>query len=224
METFHGYPVRHFHVPIGGRMFDILSPADHEALLEHPDVVARFAADEYMPYWATLWPAALVLADEVALWAPPAVDDGRVQVVEIGAGLGLVGLVALWRGWRVLISDYDEHALAFIQENARRNELPAPETRYIDWRERHAELQPTWILAADVLYERRHLEPVAQFVAQHLAPDGTALISDANRSTADAFPELAQRAGLTVTVHQCPEAELPGGLSKRGRVFRLQRA
>lgn len=221
MERFRGYPVRCERVAVGGRTFEVCMPTDCDALLDDPRTEARFERDEYMPYWATLWPAAFVLADAVANW--PRVDSAATAptALELGCGLGLVGLIAAERGCRVIVSDYDEDAVAFAAENARLNGVPAPEARFIDWRKTYPDLSLDRILAADVLYEARHLEPVAQFVRQHLRPDGFALISDAHRSTADAFEDVARECGLAVT---CTSAERPGtkaGVPIRARIFQL---
>lgn len=223
MEQWRGYPVQVEQVHVGGRVYALLVPANSAVLLDDPAVVARFAADEYMPYWAALWPGALLLADVVAAWgpAPPA---GAPSVLELGAGLGLVGLVAAELGFSVTVSDYDEDALAFARENARRNGVAAPATRHVDWRQTYDDLRPDRILAADVLYEARNLEPIARFIRNHLAPGGFALLSDANRSTADPLPRIAAGFGLAVEV---TTVERPGedpARPGRGRIFHLWRA
>ena len=87
-----------------------------------------------------------------------------MTALELGCGLGLVGLVAAGLGWRVVVSDYDEDALAFALENARRAGVVV-ETRVVDWRRSYPELRVGRILGADVLYEARNLEPVARLFA-----------------------------------------------------------
>jgi 2-polyprenyl-3-methyl-5-hydroxy-6-metoxy-1,4-benzoquinol methylase len=168
-----------------------------------------------------LWPAALVLAEVVAGWPVADVADPP-SVLELGCGLGLVGLVAASRGYRVTISDYDEDALAFAQANAAINHLPPPAARIIDWRQTYADLRPDRILAADVLYEARNLQPIAEFVRRHLQADGFALVSDANRSTADAFERTARTSGLAVTV--APAEGLPDeqGIPIHARIYHLR--
>ena len=52
-------------VIVGGREFLIEKPSGSDDLLDHPSVRAAFAADEYLPYWADLWPAARMLAKAV---------------------------------------------------------------------------------------------------------------------------------------------------------------
>jgi predicted nicotinamide N-methyase len=44
-------------------------------------------------------------------------------VLEVGAGLGLAGLALAQAGFRVVITDYDEDALAFVRASAERNGL-----------------------------------------------------------------------------------------------------
>lgn len=221
MERFRGYRVRVERIVVGGRPVEVLAPFDCEALLSDPQVEARFALDKYMPYWATLWPGALLLADAVAAWGPMEPDAQPPSVLELGGGLGLVGLVAARLGYPVTVSDYDEDALAFVRESARRSGLQALTTRYLDWRTTHDDLRVDRIVAADVLYEARNLQPIAAFISQHLKPDGFALISDANRSTADPFEEIARSAGLSVEVAQVERAG-EGNKPVQGRIFHLR--
>ncbi len=219
MEPVRGYPVRVKRVAVGGRSFELLLLADSDALLDNPRVTARFDQDGYMPYWSTLWPAALLLADVVADWDPVSPGTEPPQVLELGCGVGLVGLVAATRGYRVTLCDYDEDALAFAELNAGRNGVPPPQTRLVDWRQDYDDLHPNRIVAADVLYEARSLEPIARFVARHLHADGFALIADANRSTADPFEAAARQCGLHVAVMPVERRDPESGNVVQGRIF-----
>lgn len=198
-DVLAGYPVRSRPIPVAGRTYSLLGPANFEALIDDPRVAARFQRDEYMPYWAEFWPACLPLAELVAAWGP-ADPAAPPRVLEFGCGLGLVGLVAAGLGYQVTMSDYDDDALDFVRESARRNEIALPETRYLDWRERYPELQFDRIVAAEVLYEKRNLEPIAAFIAAHLAPGGLAVLCDRNRATADPFSDVAALHDLRVRV------------------------
>src|SRR5436309_565595 len=78
------------HVLVEGRDFLIVRPAASDKLLDNPTVREAFAADEYMPYWADLWPAARMLAKVILRepWpAPP--PGGKLHALEVGCGLGL---------------------------------------------------------------------------------------------------------------------------------------
>lgn len=217
-----GYPVKRRTLAVAGRNYHLLGPANFEQLIDDPVVAARFAEDEFLPYWAEFWPAALLLAEQIASW-PPVTSDPPPGVLEIGCGLGLPTLVALARGYAVVASDYDADALAFVAESARLNGLAPPALRFVDWRLRYDELRFDRIVAAEILYERRSLAAIAEFIRYHLRPAGEALIVDNNRPTADEFPALARAAGLCVRV-EALELRDGDGAPLRGRASRLTHA
>lgn len=200
LEILSGHPVKRRTVELAGRSFGLAGPANYESLIDDPAVVQRFAKDEYLPYWAEFWPACVRLAEEVARWAAPRPGHPRLTVLEMGCGLGLCSLVAAWRGHRVIASDYEPQALEFVRFSAELNALPCPELRVVDWRQSYADLRADRIIAAEVLYERRGLAPIARFIAAHLEPAGSALICDAHRQPADGFAEIARSAGLAAAV------------------------
>jgi 2-polyprenyl-3-methyl-5-hydroxy-6-metoxy-1,4-benzoquinol methylase len=222
VERFRGYPVKCRRAEVAGRVLEVLGPTDYEGLLDDPEVIARFEQDEYLPYWAEFWPAALVLADAVAVWDPGEADRGHLRLLELGCGLGVVSLVALQRGYAVTASDYDEDALAFVAESARRNSFSNLVTRHIDWRESYPDLRFDRIVAAEVLYEARSLRPIAEFISRHLSPQGLALICDANRPTADGFPQVAGQVGLTVEQQAHARPDDLGNPAVRARLFRVR--
>jgi predicted nicotinamide N-methyase len=134
----------------------LLRPVSPDALLDEE----AFARDEFLPYWAELWPAATALAA-----ALPAVAG--LRVVELGCGLGLPSLVAAARGAEVTATDWAAEAVELLRENAARNGL-AVHAEVRDWREPWPE-RFDLALAADVLYERRNVEPLLERLRE-LAP------------------------------------------------------
>jgi predicted nicotinamide N-methyase len=140
-------------------------PVSPEALIDE----AAFADDEFLPYWAELWPAATALAEALP-------DVRGLRVVELGCGLGVPSLVAAARGARVTATDWAEDAIELLRANAGRNGLSlVAEVR--DWRLPWAD-RFDLALAADVLYERRNVEPVLERLSE-LAPE--ALVGLAGR-------------------------------------------
>src|SRR5205814_4366642 len=97
----------------GGVELALSRPGDPEALLDEDE----FARDEFMPYWAELWPAGLALARALPLRL-----DG-LRVVELGCGLGIPSLVAAARGARVTAIDWAADAIALLHTNAAANGL-----------------------------------------------------------------------------------------------------
>jgi predicted nicotinamide N-methyase len=152
-------------VRIGDLELDLLRPESPETLIDED----AFAADEFLPYWAELWPAALALAE-----ALPAVEGRRV--VELGCGLGVPALIAAALGAEVTAVDWAPDAVELLRRNAERNGL-ALRAEVRDWREPWAE-RFDLALAADVLYEQRNVGPVLARLRE-LAP--VALVGLAGR-------------------------------------------
>lgn len=186
------FPVRETTVFSSEPQLRLLRVADTEALLRQL-TEKDFGPDERMPYWADLWPSALFLARLLR-------ESGSLrgqQVVELGAGLGLVAVTAAQLGAQVTATDYFEDAVRFMEANAALNGVSL-EARCMDWRHLPAGLEAQQVLAADVLYESRMVQPVAEAIAQLLVPGGTARITDPLRSPADSFAAALRAAGLLV--------------------------
>jgi predicted nicotinamide N-methyase len=134
---------------LAGRTLTLLRPPNAEELIDE----AAFAVDEFLPYWAELWPSGVALAELVA-----ARDLSDRCVLELGAGLGLPSLAAALRGADVLATDWAEDAVALLAANAMRNGI-ALRAEVVRWDEAER-LGGDWdlVLAADVLYEQRNAE------------------------------------------------------------------
>src|SRR5262245_18866809 len=210
-------------VIIDGRTFVIHRPSQSDKLLDHPAIAQAFAADEYMPYWPDIWPAARMLA-KVVLREPwpgslPVTGD-RLEVLEVGCGLGLPGVAALARGLRVMFSDYDETAVGFAANNARANGFSDFRTRVVDWRNPPADLRVPVVLASDVTYEVRIVEPLVGFLKAGLVPGGVCLLTDQDRTPAPHLRERLAAAGLPYTTQMVRAGE-PGGERYKGTLYRI---
>ncbi|HVW88700.1 MAG TPA: methyltransferase domain-containing protein [Gaiellaceae bacterium] len=165
-------------VEVAGVRLELLRPSSPEALIDEQ----AFARDEFLPYWAELWPAASALAEALS-------DVRGLRVVELGCGLGLTSLVAAAKGAEVTAADWAEDAIELLRRNAERNGI-ALRAEVRDWREPWPE-RFDLALAADVLYERRNVEPLLERLAE-LAP--AAYVGLANRPYEREFLRLAPRA------------------------------
>src|SRR3954447_14592007 len=161
-------------VAVAGLELSLLRPPDAAALIDEE----QFEVEEFLPYWAELWPAGTALAE-----ALPADLRGR-RVVELGCGLGLPSLVAAARGARVLATDWATKALELLELNAQRNglSLDVADARWDD----PQRFGSGWdlVLAADVLYEHRN---VPQLLALLERLDGEILLAEPGRPPAESF-------------------------------------
>lgn len=138
------------------------------------------------PYWAALWSAATPTAEAV-MDAPWPADT---RILELGCGVGLVGLAALARGWRVTFSDYTPQALSVALHNARQNGYPHAESMVIDWHDPPV-LSYDVLLASDVLYQRQSHGPLLRTIDRLLSPRGVCWIGDPGRYVARDFLHAA---------------------------------
>ncbi len=182
-------------LPRSGQTFHIVQPGDIDRLLD----LAQEDPEEQLPYWAELWPSGLALAD--ALLLDPAALAGA-EVLELGCGLGVTAASALLVGARLLATDYSEEALLLTRWNCQRNVGREPDVLRFNWRkpteEFFARLDPTGvpvILAADVLYEGRDVEPLLALIDRILRPGGTLWVAEPGRLTAAQFVERLRSAG-----------------------------
>ncbi len=192
-------------VPIAGRDLRLLRPRDAEALLDE----GAFEREEFMPYWAELWPSSLALARTIA---------GRAlrgaRTLELGCGLGLPSIAAAIAGGRVLATDWSAEAVAMTAANAERNDA-AVETLVCSWTAPELLLaRAPWdlVLASDVLYEARNGDVLLELLPR-LGPE--VWLADPGRTTAAPFLEAA---ASDWEIRSQPAAGLP-----QGAVHRLRR-
>jgi predicted nicotinamide N-methyase len=218
-------PVAETAIAVAGHTIKLIRPAAPDQLLDDPEVARRNRHDDYMPYWAYLWPAAYLLGDLVAREPWPALNakQGSGEVLEIGCGLGLPGLVALAQSLCVRFTDYDQTPLDFVERSAALNGFDRTRfsTQRLDWRELPDE-QFAVILGADVIYESRLVPLVAGLLVRLLAPDGLALIASPHRVAARAFPDALKAVGLSFRVDSATARSEDGQLIE-GVIYRVTR-
>jgi predicted nicotinamide N-methyase len=170
-------------VPLHGRDLRVLRPRDSEALLSEE----AFAREEYLPYWAELWPSALALARAIS---------GRAlrgaRTLELGCGLGLPSIAAALAGGRVLATDWSPEAIAITRRNAERNGAHL-DTLVCSWTDPAPLLQQSpWdlVLASDVLYEARNADALLELLPR-LGPE--VWLSEPGRPPAERFFERAAK-------------------------------
>ncbi len=204
-------------VLIDGHPFQIERPGDSDRLFEHPAIRSALATAEYLPCWADLWPASRMLAKAVLRepWPP------SLTALELGCGLGLPGIAALARGLRVVFSDCDLTALRVARKNAELNGYSNFELLPLDWRCPPEGLTVPVLLASDLVYERRHVEPLAAAIAKLLAPDGICLLTDQDRPPAEYLREELLANALTFTMELMRAGE-PGSRRFKGTLYKIR--
>ena len=171
-------------VALRGHELVIMRPRDSEALLDE----AAFEHEEFLPYWAELWPSSLALARAVERRS-----FRGAGVLELGCGLAIPSIVAALGGARVLATDWSPAAVELAAQNAARNSAVL-ETAVVSWAEpgRLLERAPwSLVLASDVLYERRNVELLLELLPRLADHRTELLLAEPGRPPAKAFFEAA---------------------------------
>ena len=181
-------------LPHCGRRLTVLRPTNIDLLLDG----AADDPEQQLPYWAEVWPSGLALAD--AIFTKPEMVRGR-RVLELGCGLGITAAAALLAGSELVAADYAPEALLLCRYNTRRNAGREPATLRLNWRRPDPQvfaIAPGGfqvVLAADVLYEQRDVEPLLALVDRLVAPTGCLWLAEPGRAPARAFIDRARGAG-----------------------------
>jgi predicted nicotinamide N-methyase len=196
-----GYPTRTLALAFGAVRVNLLvvkrleDYVDAEALLRDPDAPEP-------PYWAHLWTGSRALARLLATQ----VDCAGRRIVEIGCGLGLVGMVAARRGARVTLIDTVHDGLRFAQANAALNGCRVNVVQ-ADVRCAGVRGPFDYALAADVTYDPVLQIAVADFLAAHLTAGGRAWCAESVRTFDQGFRRACEQRGLAVTEREVREPD-----------------
>lgn len=207
-------------VLVEGQSFLIERPTDSDKLLDDPAILEANVKDDYMPYWADIWPAARMMAKAI-LREPWENFSLPLEALELGCGLGVAGLAALKRGLKVIFSDYDMTALKFAEQNAKLNGFTSYRTLPLDWRCPPEDLKVPIIIAADLTYELRNIDPLLALIKKVLLPGGICLLTDPDRTPAPTLRQRLDQEGFDYTT-QFIRAGEPGGQRVKGTLYRIR--
>jgi SAM-dependent methyltransferase len=167
---------------IRGKQFRFYVPRSLDPFLDEQDPFQDF------PLWAKIWEASLVLADHLAGLQP----EPHRRFLEIGCGLGTVGIVAAAFGHRLTMTEFNPDALQFARANALTN-LPQPQPELeivsLDWHDPELTGKFDRIVASEVIYRGTDFDPIEQLILTHLAPDGEVILAEGLRKTSMEFFE-----------------------------------
>jgi len=164
-------------VKIGGRGFHFLTPRRIERFVDPANPFHNF------PLWAKIWEASWVLADLIA--GIPA--NPCKTILEIGAGMGLVGIVAACFGHRVVLTEQNPDALRFARANAMANGCQSLTIRPFDWHASEPPIAYDMILGSEIIYHRRDYPSLKRVFDRCLAPDGEIILAAAKRKVMGDF-------------------------------------
>lgn len=174
-------------VGIKGRKFTLLTPKFIEEHIDSETPLHDF------PLWAKVWEASWILADFLA--GLPA-DPGK-RFIEIGCGLGLVGVVAASFGHKVVMTEHNSEALEFARANVELNQCSDVEILDLDWNSPSLYGRFDYIVGSEVVYHEKDFEPLKNLFERLLKPEGEVILCEGVRRTSlDFFKEMQRHFDL----------------------------
>ena len=178
------YDTQTVDLAIGGRPFRFHVPRTIERFIDPDDPLRNF------PLWSKIWEASLLLASKMATRK---VCPGE-HLIELGAGLGVAGLAAAAFGHNITITEYDPHALAFLEATRLENQCYTARIRRLDWHHQDLAERFDVILGSELIYKESDFMIMRTLFQSLLKPGGEVLLAGEMRQTNKAFLDCMQSA------------------------------
>ena len=161
------------------------------------------------PYWVKIWEAAIALAAHLSEQKP---DTSRT-VIELGAGMGVVGLFLAAYGHPVTLTDFNADALALMRKNAKKNGLTSVSIRKVDWNQPDLPDKYDIVCGAELLYRQSDLKPLLKTIRKAVRPDGTIYLAHNIRQIS--MIEFLVEAGKYFEIEHAGKSIAMGGEKKQ---------
>jgi SAM-dependent methyltransferase len=162
----------------------LLRPSNPTDVLDQLSEEA-YSKDKFLPYWAEQWPSSDTMLDFLSNCNLDPADT----IIELGSGLGIIATYLSLKGCKAIATDISHEALLFTKTNVELNKFPAFPC-CVDWRALPFKSRFDLLIASDVLYEQRWINPILSSCKHLLKPGGKAFIADPCRTF---WPEFKRR-------------------------------
>lgn len=184
IESFkQEYETNTIDVVIRNRKFSFFVPKSLDRFIDPENVLNNF------PLWAKIWEPCLMLADHLALMPV----NPEQSFLEIGSGLGLVGIVASSFGHKVTMTEYNDDALNFAKASAHINDCSNLKIMKLDWDK--PELKGTFdrIIGCEIIYKEESFYPILRLFQTYLKKEGELLLSErVRKSSVEFFRQMSE--------------------------------
>ncbi len=181
LEAFRQqFPTETKDMSIGNRRFQFMVPKSIDPFIDPEDLFADF------PLWSKIWEASIILADHLAGMPP----DPEKRFLEIGGGMGLVGVVAACFGHRVTMMEHNPDAVQFARANAevnRRTDDQDFNIVQLNWHQPALNRVFDYIVGSEVVYNEENYAPLQHLFSTCLIPGGTVILAERARNTSIEF-------------------------------------
>jgi predicted nicotinamide N-methyase len=170
-------------VKIDGHALTLFTPASLDRFIDPNDLMHDF------PLWAKIWEASGLLASYLFRLPP----DPQKTMLEIGCGLGMVGIAAAKAGHRITMTEINPDALNFARANALANGCPELAIQRLDWNAPQVTRRFDYIVGSETVYRSEDIDGLEALFDRHLRPDGIIVLAEGVRRTGVDFWERMRR-------------------------------
>lgn len=142
------------------------------------------------PLWIKIWEASIVLCEHLSQRD----INMNAQILELGAGIGLTGMMLGAKGHHVTLSDYNDDALALLKKNVEHNRFNNVQVKKLDWSQPDTSEMYDIVLGSELIYKEEFIEPLLDLLRNCLKPDGAIFIAhDMNRKNMAIFLNKSEK-------------------------------
>lgn len=170
--------VRYQTIEFGEVDIHVRTLRDNQEFLDVDGVAEKLGiSSATWPLFGIIWASSEVLAHLMFDY-----KIGTKRILEVGCGIGLASLVLNHRHADITATDYHPEAGNFLSENVQLNkgrEIPFIRTA---WEDEDSGLGLfDLVIGSDILYERHHINLLANFINQHAKPHCDVIVVDPGR-------------------------------------------
>lgn len=146
------------------------------------------------PYWVKIWDASIVLSEFLISINENSKSTTNNKTLELGAGLGVSGIIAADNGYDVTITDYDQEILNFPRISCELNGIKTAKCQLLDWKRPDKLDEFDIIIGSELVYHKSLFEPLINVIKRHLKPNGVVyLAQDSGRKSLKEFLEMCSK-------------------------------
>jgi len=171
------YDVQETDYRVEGHTLKFFTPRQIDRFINQDDLFTGF------PLWSKIWEATGVLSLHLSTIKP----DPDKRWLEIGAGMGIAGLVAAKMGHKMTITEYNKDAINFAKANALLNNIDNVDIRELDWNQPLIEGKFDYIIGSEVVFKEEDIMGIYLLFQHYLKPFGTIILAEGMRRTTMTF-------------------------------------
>ncbi len=156
---------------IGGKKLELYGIRNWDTFVSNLEQKGEEYIKEF-PFWVKIWEASIVLADHLIEMGL----EKEKRILEIGAGMGIIGLFLGAFGYKVTVTDYEEDALELLRMNVEENRLNNVSVRKLDWNNPDLTGKYDIICGSELIYNETSIEPIINLFRKYLRPEGTVFL------------------------------------------------